>query len=71
MIVKKRNKEQDRVYFNGYAAIYNVVDLQGDLILKDAFWDIQNENEYKLLFQHDITKPIGLIERVVSDDFGL
>ncbi|MDX1917153.1 MAG: phage major capsid protein [Rickettsiaceae bacterium] len=57
----------------GYASIFNFIDSHGDIISKDAFTDTMKKplNEIKFLWQHDIKNPIGLIEKIYVDDYGL
>lgn len=64
---------------SGYFAVFGNVDLLGDLIVKGAFAkSIQergpgttNGNKIAFLYQHDMTQPLGLITKLIEDDFGL
>jgi HK97 family phage prohead protease len=62
-------------YFEGYASVFNIKDHQGDIILPGAFLNSlkkQNSTEnIKMLWQHNVEKPIGVWEHVVEDGFGL
>lgn len=64
---------------SGYLAVFGNVDLAGDVIVKGAFAkSIQergpgttNGNKIALLYQHNMSQPLGLITKLVEDDFGL
>ncbi|CAO5677863.1 MAG: hypothetical protein HEEMFOPI_01188 [Holosporales bacterium] len=67
-------KMSDEGYFEGYASVFNLVDHQGDLILPGAFQNAlkkQKNAPLKMLWQHDIKKPIGVWESIVEDGYGL
>jgi HK97 family phage prohead protease len=52
--------------FVGLASVYNVKDLQGDIVMPGAFTKtIKERPVVKLLYQHDTQDPIGLGE--ISD----
>ncbi len=60
--------------FEGYASIFDRVDLGQDLVRKGAFARSIKErgaDGIKLLWQHDPAEPIGVIEEVIEDDTGL
>jgi uncharacterized protein len=59
--------------FAGYASVFDVVDSQRDVVLRGAFSDSlqQRQGEIKLLWQHDMREPIGIIEELREDDRGL
>jgi len=60
---------------SGYASVFNVTDRQGDVVLKGAFQNVikkfVNGKKPKLLWQHDASSPIGIIEEIYEDDYGL
>lgn len=64
---------------SGYFAVFGNVDLAGDLIIKGAFTkSIQergpgttNGNKIAFLYQHTMSQPLGLITKLIEDDFGL
>ncbi len=67
-------KASSKVYFNGYASIFNVPDLHNDIIINTAFDTMknqQNDLEYKFLLQHDYQKPIGIVNKIDIDEIGL
>ena len=59
----------------GYASVFNTLDHHNDIIAKDAFSEsiTRHEQGYrvKLLWQHDQTKPIGVINKLSQDSTGL
>ncbi len=73
LIIKSVNN--NNVTITGYATVFNSVDTHGDMILKGAFKNIAVNNNpqtnIKLLWQHDINTPIGLVTNILEDDYGL
>lgn len=63
--------EQGR--FAGYASIFDVVDNQRDIMLRGAFSQTlrTRKTDIKLLWQHQQSEPIGIIEQAFEDDYGL
>jgi HK97 family phage prohead protease len=57
--------------FTGYASVFNNIDKDGDVIVKGAFTKSLTRRKPKLLFQHKIDEPIGLIEALYEDENGL
>lgn len=59
--------------FAGYASVFEVVDNQNDMILRGAFSKTLRErtSNVKLLWQHQMDEPIGVIERIFEDSKGL
>ena len=59
--------------FAGYASVFGVVDSQNDIVLRGAFADsLQGRvGDIKLLWQHDMREPIGMIEELREDEQGL
>ncbi len=67
-------KLTDEGQFEGYGAVFNNVDMTGDVILPGAFRNCLLEkplNAIKLLWQHDHQQPIGKWEEIREDDHGL
>jgi HK97 family phage prohead protease len=63
-------------YFEGYASVFNIEDLVGDIIQKGAFTKTLSEwnasgRKIPLLYQHDPRQPIGVIKEIREDDIGL
>lgn len=60
-------------YFAGYASIYDFQDYHDDIITKGAFREsiLSNDNDVKLLWQHDPELPIGNFSSIFEDDNGL
>ncbi len=59
--------------FAGYASVFNVVDSQQDIILPGAFKETLQGRvaDIKLLWQHDMREPIGMVEEMREDRNGL
>ncbi|KJV57218.1 HK97 family phage prohead protease [Orientia tsutsugamushi] len=71
LIIKAVN--HDNVIISGYATVFNLVDSSGDYILKGAFKNIHHRylSDIKLLWQHNIASPIGLITNIEEDEYGV
>lgn len=60
--------------FEGYASLFNIADLGGDVIMPGAFAQSlrrQGATNVKLLWQHDAKQPIGAWTSLVEDGRGL
>ncbi len=59
--------------FAGYASVFGVLDSQSDIIHHGAFKQTiaKRKAEIKLLWQHDMKQPIGVIEQLYEDANGL
>lgn len=60
--------------FAGYASVFNVPDSQQDIVLPGAFADTLSGREgrqIKLLWQHHMDEPIGVITQIYEDQKGL
>ncbi len=53
----------------GYASVFDVIDQENEIISKNAFQF--HKNDVKLLWQHDSSKPIGKIQTLEQNEFGL
>ena len=70
------NCNEDVGEISGYAGVFNVVDGHGDVIVKGAFKNSINlfresKKRPKFLWQHDAAVPIGVIDDLFEDDYGL
>ena len=65
-----KSSKSDNTVIIGYASVFEVTDNQNDIISKGAFKNSESHN-VKLLWQHDVTKPIGVIKYLAEDDYGL
>lgn len=66
--------EEGRFYIEGYAAVYGNVDSYNDIIVKgafDAFLASPDAKRVRFCAEHSITNVIGVVEQLVSDDYGL
>lgn len=59
--------------FAGYASVFNVIDNQRDIMLPGAFSTTlgRQRGEVKLLWQHQQSEPIGVIDTIFEDTRGL
>ncbi|MDR3151563.1 MAG: HK97 family phage prohead protease [Holosporaceae bacterium] len=60
---------------SGYASVFDLVDGCNDSVQKGAFENsinkFKNGKKPKLLWQHDVNFPIGIITDLREDDYGL
>jgi HK97 family phage prohead protease len=60
---------------SGYASVFNVIDGHNDVVLRGAFAaairNSRSGRKPKLLWQHDLNVPIGVIDDLYEDDHGL
>jgi HK97 family phage prohead protease len=66
--------EGTNLYLEGYAAVYSNVDSYKDVIQMgafDAFLASGDAKRVKFCYNHDITKVIGVVEELKSDEYGL
>lgn len=70
-----RFSAHDDGIISGYASVFNVTDAYNDVVQKGAFTDavamFNDGKKPKLLWQHDVHYPIGIIEEMREDDYGL
>lgn len=59
--------------FAGYASVFHVVDSQRDVVMPGAFRDTLRlrEQPVKLLWQHRLEEPIGIVSALFEDERGL
>lgn len=57
-------------FFEGYASVFGVIDHHNEIMVKGAFQSSLSK-QIKLLWQHDVKKPIGVVCSSYEDDFGL
>lgn len=66
----KNQSEEGTV--EGYGSVFGVIDSDGETIARGAFSDsIKQSETFPLLWQHDINKPIGIIDRAEENTEGL
>ena len=61
----------DNGIFSGYASVFNIIDENNDVILNGAFKNSIESKSIKLLWQHCPDNPIGKIEMIKEDNYGL
>ena len=59
------------VHLKGYAATFGNTDRVGDIIEAGAFAVSLTERMPKLLYQHRMSEPVGVIDRAYENDGGL
>ena len=71
--IKEIKEDGDDLIIEGYGAAFNNIDSYGDVIRKGAFAKTSKERGDRIAFcyQHDIRNPIGKIQEIKEDDFGL
>lgn len=60
--------------FEGYASLFNKVDLGNDIVMPGAFQESLQKRRVlgiKMLFQHDANEPIGVWQEIKEDAQGL
>ena len=58
--------------FEGYASVFDIVDQGMDVVSPGAFRkSLDQGRNIKLLWQHDMSKPIGVWEEIKEDEKGL
>ena len=58
--------------FAGYASVFGVLDNHRDVVMPGAFkLDEVRKKQVKLLWQHRLDEPIGVIEELFEDENGL
>lgn len=58
--------------FGGYASLFSLTDLSGDIIERGAFSaSLKRGQPVRMLWQHQADKPIGIWTRIMEDQHGL
>jgi HK97 family phage prohead protease len=66
-----KGAHEANLYISGYASVFNIEDRHGDVIVPGAFHNVAKQRKIKFLWQHDQTKPIGVINNFYEDSKGL
>jgi HK97 family phage prohead protease len=66
----KREPDQDGV-FEGYASVFGIVDQGMDVVERGAFRKSLGSRKVKMLWQHDMSQPIGVWDDIYEDERGL
>ncbi len=68
----KNDNNKNTEIFCGYASIFNVKDIQNDIVLPEALSYINDTKmNVPILWQHDVEKPVGRVIEAYTDDIGL
>lgn len=70
--VKEINEDSEYFTFEGYASTFGNIDLGDDIIVRGAFSKTLKKNaEVPVLWQHQMSEPVGKSIRLNEDDKGL
>jgi len=70
--LKELKADDGLMLFSGYASVYGTLDHVGDVVMRGAFDDtLTNGRKRRLLWQHQMTEPIGVEQSLLSDEKGL
>jgi uncharacterized protein len=62
----------NRNTYEGYAAVFDIIDKDNDIIAKTAFdWTLKNITFIPLLKEHNTSWVIDIVDKICLDDFGL
>lgn len=67
--IKSGNSKRNTMIY-GYASVFGTPDTDNDIVAKGAFKNT-NYDRVKLLWQHDMASPIGKINLLEEDEYGL
>ena len=66
-----KSRGDDGWSFTGYASTFGNIDEGGDVVLHGAFTNSLASRTPRLLWQHDMSEPIGKVVELREDDRGL
>lgn len=66
-----KTRGEDGWSFSGYASTFGNIDEGGDVVLRGAFGNTIARRVPKLLWQHDMSEPIGKVVALKEDARGL
>ena len=66
-----KSRGDDGWSFSGYASTFGNIDEGGDVVLRGAFTNSLAQRVPRLLWQHDMSEPIGRVVQLKEDDRGL
>lgn len=70
--IEYKQKEDDEYYYiEGYASTFGNVDRHNDIVVKGAFEKTLRTRKPKLLWQHNMDEPIGVVDTIYEDERGL
>lgn len=70
--VKATAEENNIFTFEGYASTFNNIDHGDDVVIRGAFANSLAQNsQVKILWQHQMSEPIGVSVQLYEDDKGL
>jgi HK97 family phage prohead protease len=69
--LKQTSADDEYFYFEGYASVFNNIDRGGDRIMPGAFRESLASIPVKILWQHDMSEPLGVPVEMREDAKGL
>lgn len=70
--LKDTTTDDEYFYFEGHAAVFNNIDRGGDRIIPGAFREtLSSGNSVKILWQHNMSEPLGVPVEMREDSKGL
>lgn len=70
--IKSTSEENNIFSFEGYASTFNNIDFGDDMVIRGAFADSLSRNsQVPILWQHQMTEPVGVSARLYEDEKGL
>lgn len=69
--IKQKEEDENFFFFSGYASTFGNVDRGNDIIEKGAFVETLSNMMPKLLWQHDMSEPLGVFTEAKEDEIGL
>jgi len=69
-----KNDHADEILISGYASLFGVQDISGDIVRRGAFAQSLLKRPMQalpMLFGHETQMPIGVWDRVYEDEIGL
>jgi len=70
-VIKNLHEDEEFFHVEGFASTFGNIDLGNDVIKIGAFDETLEKRRPKFLSQHDMSKPLGVIDETRTDDMGL
>jgi len=72
-ITEYKSEENGNLIITGYGAVFGNIDSYGDIIERGAFAKtlIERKDRIAFCYQHDIWNPVGKIQSIDEDEYGL
>lgn len=66
-----KKEPDDDGTIEGYASVFDVVDNGMDVVRRGAFRQTLGQRKVRMLWQHDMSDPIGVWDEIMEDERGL